>query len=214
MGDLFRFRRRRRPALPPAWAPYLRRAGFVPAPLRLMVWSGLLCGLLAFQATRLWQAPYVAAAVEATRQAEDLYAEARRSRAILEAQDRAPPSALGTQPSRSETAPAVIVAEIRVIDGDTFDYGSTRIRIADIDTPELHGRCAGEVALAARATARLRTLLAAGPFELHSSGDGRDADGYGRKLRIVTRHGRSVGGQLVAEGLARTWTGRRQPWCA
>jgi micrococcal nuclease len=213
MGDLFPFRRRRRPALPPIWALYVRRHGFVPAPIRLTVWSGLLCGLLVFQAMRLWQAPYEAA-VEATRQAEDLYAEARRSRAILEAQDGAPPSALDSRANPSEASPAVIVAEVRVIDGDTFDYGGTRVRIADIDTPELAGRCAGEVALAARATARLRTLLAAGPFELHPSGDGRDADIYGRKLRIVTRHGRSVGGQLVAEGLARSWTGRRQPWCA
>jgi micrococcal nuclease len=195
-----------------ALIPFGGRRLFVPAPLRLMVWSGLLCGLIAFQAVRLWQAPY-AAAVEATHQAEDLYAEARRSRAILEAQDGAPPSALDRQPSPSEAADAVIVAEVRVIDGDTFDYGGTRVRIADIDTPEVQGRCADESALAARATARLRTLLAAGPFELRPAGDGRDEDSYGRKLRIVIRHGRSLGGQLVAEGLARTWTGRRQPWC-
>jgi endonuclease YncB( thermonuclease family) len=193
--------------------PFRGRRFFVPAPLRLMVWSGLLCGLIAFQAMRIWQAPYVAAAAEATRQAEDLYAEARRSRAILDEQDGAPPSALDRPASRSEAAPAVIVAEVRVIDGDTFDYGRTRIRIADIDTPEVAGRCAGEAALAARATARLRVLLAAGPFELRPSADGRDEDIYGRKLRIVTRGGRSLGGQLVAEGLARTWTGRREPWC-
>jgi endonuclease YncB( thermonuclease family) len=56
-------------------------------------------------------------------------------------------------------------------------------------------------------------LLAAGPFELHALGDGRDEDRYGRKLRIVTRNGRSLGDMLVAEGLARTWTGRREPWC-
>ena len=31
--------------------------------------------------------------------------------------------------------------------------------------------------------------------------------------RVVTRDGRSLGDRLVAEGLARTWTGRRQPWC-
>jgi endonuclease YncB( thermonuclease family) len=29
-----------------------------------------------------------------------------------------------------------------VIDGDTFDYGGKRVRIADIDTPEVNGRCA------------------------------------------------------------------------
>jgi endonuclease YncB( thermonuclease family) len=100
-----------------------------------------------------------------------------------------------------------------VIDGDTFDYGGMRVRIADIDTPEVNGRCASEIALAARATRRMRTLLAAGPFELNSLPNGRDEDQYGRKLRIVTRGGQSLGDVLVAEGLARTWTGRREPWC-
>ena len=30
---------------------------------------------------------------------------------------------------------------------------------------------------------------------------------------IVTRDGHSIGDQMVAEGLARTWSGRREPWC-
>jgi endonuclease YncB( thermonuclease family) len=103
--------------------------------------------------------------------------------------------------------------QVRVIDGDTFDLGGIRIRIADIDTPEVRGRCAYETELAARATARMRSLLYQGDFELHPLADGRDEDRYGRKLRIVTRGGRSLGDMLVAEGLARTWTGRREPWC-
>jgi endonuclease YncB( thermonuclease family) len=102
---------------------------------------------------------------------------------------------------------------VHVIDGDTFDYQGTRVRIADIDTPEVHGRCAYETELAARATQRMRMLLAAGPFEMHQLASGRDEDRYGRKLRIVTRGGRSLGDTLVSEGLARTWTGRREPWC-
>lgn len=101
-----------------------------------------------------------------------------------------------------------------MIDGDTFETGGIRIRIADIDTPEVHGRCARETELAARATRRMRALLAAGPFEMHPLTSGRDEDRYSRKLRIVTRDGRSLGDQLVAEGLARTWTGRREPWCS
>lgn len=100
---------------------------------------------------------------------------------------------------------------VAIIDGDTFDYRGERIRIADIDTPEVRGRCAYEVQLAARATSRMGELLRAGPFELHEVD--RDRDHYGRQLRIVTRNGRSLGDQLVAEGLARTWTGRREPWC-
>jgi endonuclease YncB( thermonuclease family) len=111
------------------------------------------------------------------------------------------------------TRPAEAAESVRVIDGDTFETGGIRVRVADIDTPEVRGRCAYETALAARATARMRTLLAAGPFELHALADGRDEDAYGRKLRIVTRDGRSLGDVLVAEGLARTWSGRREPWC-
>ena len=100
---------------------------------------------------------------------------------------------------------------VSVIDGDTFRYGGEKIRIADIDTPEVNGDCAYERRLAAQATDRLDALLRQGPFELHAVG--RDEDRYGRKLRVVTRGGRSLGDQLVAEGLARTWTGRREPWC-
>ena len=59
----------------------------------------------------------------------------------------------------------------------------------------------------------MRVLLNQGPFELHPLLSGRDRDRYGRALRIVTRNGRSLGDQLVAEGLARTWSGRREPWC-
>ncbi len=101
---------------------------------------------------------------------------------------------------------------VRVIDGDTFDYAGERIRIADIDTPELNARCGREADLAARATARTRAWLAAGPFELQPLA-GRDVDRYGRKLRIVVRDGRSIGDALVAAGLARHSTGYRRPWC-
>ncbi len=112
----------------------------------------------------------------------------------------------------SERSERIEAAAIEVIDGDTFEYRGEKIRIADIDTPEVRGRCPYETALAARATDRMGELLAAGPFELKAVG--RDEDRYGRKLRIVIRDGRSLGDQLVAEGLARTWTGRREPWCA
>lgn len=103
-------------------------------------------------------------------------------------------------------------SDVEVIDGDTFDYEGERIRIADIDTPEVRARCDEEAELAARATDRLEELLSEGPFELESLSS-RDEDRYGRKLRVVTRDGRSIGDRLVAEGLARTWSGRREPWC-
>lgn len=99
-----------------------------------------------------------------------------------------------------------------VVDGDTFWFRNEKYRIADIDTPETHGpRCPEEGALGARATSRLQQLMNAGPFSLEI--EGRATDKYGRALRIVTRDGQSLGQQLVDEGLARTWDGRRHPWC-
>lgn len=99
-----------------------------------------------------------------------------------------------------------------VHDGDSFWLAGERVRIADIDTPELNGECEAERRLAIRARDRLLVLLNAGPFDLRPI-PGRDRDQYGRLLRIVVRNGHSIGDQLVAEGLARTWTGRREPWC-
>jgi endonuclease YncB( thermonuclease family) len=119
---------------------------------------------------------------------------------------------IGALPSegRAQVVPA---GAARVIDGDTYAWAGEKIRIADIDTPEVNGRCGHETALAAQATKRLEALLGEGPFELQPLPGGRDEDRYGRKLRIVTRDGRSVGDVLVAEGLARTWSGRREGWC-
>jgi micrococcal nuclease len=100
-----------------------------------------------------------------------------------------------------------------VVDGDTFWLAGEKIRIADIDTPEVSApQCPAEKALGDRATRRLLALLNAAPFELRQVGE-RNRDRNGRLLRVVTRRGRSIGDQLVAEGLARTWTGRREPWC-
>lgn len=102
-----------------------------------------------------------------------------------------------------------------VVDGDTFYFRGDKIRVADIDAPETHPpRCAYEARLGDQATEMLLALLNSGPFTLAPGGDGRDVDRYGRKLRIVLRDGSSIGAMLVSRGLARSWTGRRQPWCA
>lgn len=99
-----------------------------------------------------------------------------------------------------------------VIDGDTLWYLGAKIRLADINAPELgEPRCAAEAALAERATLRLTQLLNAGPFTLEPIG--RERDSYGRLLRNVTRDGRSLGAELVAEGLAEPWRGHRRDWC-
>jgi micrococcal nuclease len=99
-----------------------------------------------------------------------------------------------------------------VVDGDTFWFRGQKIRIADIDTPELSPpRCAREARLGEVAKYRLLGLLNAGAFSLASGS--RDKDRNGRMLRVVLRKGSSIGHILVAEGLARHWEGRRRSWC-
>ena len=99
-----------------------------------------------------------------------------------------------------------------VVDGDTIWYRGTKIRIAGIDTPETHQpKCAAEAKLGAAATRRMLQLVNAGPFTLQSIN--RDEDRYGRKLRILTRGGKSLGDILVEEGLARYYKGGRRSWC-
>jgi micrococcal nuclease len=100
-----------------------------------------------------------------------------------------------------------------VVDGDTIRVGGIKIRLEDIDAPEVFSpRCPSELARGNRATARLLELINEGPFELVRTGT-RDRDRYGRELRTLERDGRSLGAILVAEGLARPWDGARHPWC-
>lgn len=103
-----------------------------------------------------------------------------------------------------------------VVDGDTFWYHGDKIRIADINAPEVSKpSCEREAELGNRATGRLLALLNSGPFTLapNDDGTGRDSDRYGRLLRTVTRDGASLGGELVSEGLAEHWKGYRGNWC-
>jgi endonuclease YncB( thermonuclease family) len=107
-------------------------------------------------------------------------------------------------------------AGARVIDGDTFDLDGERVRIANIDAPELrHGKCDAEKRLARLAKRRLADLLAAGVIAVVPGDpeDGRRRDRYGRLLAIVTLDGADIGAILVEEELARPWTGHREPWC-
>lgn len=99
-----------------------------------------------------------------------------------------------------------------VVDGDTIWLEGTKIRIVDIDTPETHDyQCQAEKNLGDQATVRLREILQNGNITLQSID--RDADQYGRKLRIVLVDGESVGETLIDEGLARWYEGGRRPWC-
>jgi endonuclease YncB( thermonuclease family) len=101
-------------------------------------------------------------------------------------------------PAPDAPGPSAGVAVVGVVDGDTLDVlgadGTERLRLVGINAPE-DGEC-----LAADATRRLRRLVGAGPVVL--ARDVSERDQYGRLLRHVLVDGRSVGEQLVAEGLA------------
>ncbi len=81
-----------------------------------------------------------------------------------------------------------------IVDGDTLWIEGEKIRIADIDTPEVtRPACPREAALGRRATRRMMALANAGPFTVTHPDGGRDTDRYGRALRVLTRDGRKPG---------------------
>ncbi|MCG6120638.1 MAG: thermonuclease family protein [Blastomonas sp.] len=153
----------------------------------------------------------------------DPWTDSREQRRLLEAQEGAPAAiapfaGAPLSTDRAETVSARFGqcgggARITcVVDGDTFWLNGQKIRIADIDTPEVSSpRCPAERERGRLATQRLTGLLNTGPFTLEP-GD-RATDRYGRALFIVTRGGTSVGETLVDEGLA-VWYGNGRPdWC-
>ena len=109
-------------------------------------------------------------------------------------------------------------AAIRVIDGDTVVIDRETIRILNIDTPEIRdAKCEAERRLGLIAKRRLGELLAGGGGGIHiRRGDrgGRMTDRYGRTLAVISVRGDDVGKTMIADGLARPWKGKRQPWCA
>lgn len=104
-------------------------------------------------------------------------------------------------------------ATLRVWDGDTvrigFGPGSERVRLANIDAPEIDGQCKAEIEHARVSQARLAELLHGREVVIVRAG----VDRHGRTLATIQVAGIDVGEVLVAEGLARIWNGRRQPWC-
>lgn len=103
-----------------------------------------------------------------------------------------------------------------VLDGDTIVLAGVHIRIANIDAPEIHHfHCDAELRLGLLAKRRLADLLNSGPVTVYPGDpqDGRLKDRYGRTLATIEVDGRDIGKIMISEGLARHWTGKRQPWC-
>jgi endonuclease YncB( thermonuclease family) len=124
--------------------------------------------------------------------------------------------------SLSYSAMAVPAVVDYVLDGDTFAAGvkiddditiTVRVRVINIDTPELSGACPREGAMAESAKDFVVGLLPNGTkVELQNIKD----DKYLGRIdaNVVLTDGRDVGNVLVNENLARRYRGgRRQSWC-
>lgn len=118
------------------------------------------------------------------------------------------------------TYPAEVV---RVIDGDTFAARievwpglsiDTKVRLRDIDAPELHARCAYEHVKAEAARDALLTILAEGNVAISRVG----MDKYAGRVdaEVSTRNTADVSAALRDGGWARSYGGGRRRvrgWC-
>ena len=110
---------------------------------------------------------------------------------------------------KSNDAPRLRGTVVHVVDGDTLDVRVTssrreRIRVLGIDTPE-QGEC-----FFARASRAARRLALGQSVVLETDATQARRDAYGRLLAYVRLpHGRDLGRELLAAGLARVYVYER-----
>ncbi len=121
--------------------------------------------------------------------------------------------------SAANAMPAVVDY---IFDGDTFAaYAyidddiqvAVRVRLMNVDTPEIHGQCEREIEMALRARDRLAQLAPVGSrVELVNI---RDDKYLGRiDANVILPDGRDVGDVLISERMGRPYSGgRRAGWC-
>lgn len=109
-----------------------------------------------------------------------------------------------------------------IVDGDTFAATvhvadgidvPARVRLMNVDTPEMKGECAHEIKMANRARDALGQMVPVGTrVELR---DIKDDKYLGRIDAYVSgADGVDVGRKLIKAGLGRSYSGgKRQPWC-
>ena len=110
---------------------------------------------------------------------------------------------------------------LRVLDGDTFEAKvriwpgmeiTTRVRLREIDAPEMHARCADERVKALASRDALAQLLAEGAVGISRIGQ----DKYGGRVDadVSTARTVDVATAMLERGFARRYSGgRRQNWC-
>jgi endonuclease YncB( thermonuclease family) len=128
----------------------------------------------------------------------------------------------GHTPLASETLAGPVPAEvIEVIDGDTLRVRARiwlgqeveiNVRLSDVDTPELRGRCAAEREMAVRARGLVAASIDDKPVSLSAIRYGKFA---GRIVaRVETAAGEILSETLINAGLGRAYGGRERPqWC-
>ena len=105
------------------------------------------------------------------------------------------------EPVRVEAAFDRLEGVGRVVDGDTLDVGSVRVRLHGIDAFERNQMCdgpRGPWACGAAATSALKSRVEGRALVCEV----RDTDRYGRKVSRCERDGVDVAEALVASGLA------------
>lgn len=101
-----------------------------------------------------------------------------------------------------------------VIDGDTIDVRGTRVRVANLDTPDIgsHAKCAAERQLG-EASKRHAIQLVRSAKRVEIVRPER-LDRYGRTVAHISLDGRDFGEMMLRAGQARPWRGRSSNWCS
>jgi endonuclease YncB( thermonuclease family) len=103
------------------------------------------------------------------------------------------------------TPPAII------IDGDTLRIGPERIRLINIDAPEMGNgaECDAERELAEVAKQKMTEIVAGQQLTIER----HDRDRFGRTLAYIRVRGADVGEMLIRAHVAVKWEGRQHDWC-
>lgn len=111
----------------------------------------------------------------------------------------------------SLVAALALCASPVVHDGDTLRCGSEKVRIANIDAPELPGSSKCDAPRRAYAWCDFRAGYASRDALIAFLAHGRvmferlGTDRYGRTLATISVNGVDAGAYLVSHGLARPW---------
>ena len=133
----------------------------------------------------------------------------------------APLAAFEAKPYKRPFLPGPFSFEVlEVLDGDTFraripvwldQHVVVKIRLRDIDTPEMNGKCTAEKTLARRAKAFAARWLAQDSLRLVNVSYGTYA---GRVLATTqSPDGATLSDALLEAGLAKPYRGRKADWC-